>query len=208
MEVSGQLHALATLTPQGKSPWYPLDRRLGGPQGHSGHGSEEKNPQLPPGIESLNTNHLPVPSQFIIQTLISGIHLLESFYSWKWRHPEHEGEHKTASYSNINTVWNFTSLPITHLHVMVLNMGTTITLISVPILKYNFLLPQECVAKLQFFIWICNKKIQLRIPRHRWVDTFKVDLREMGYEYVNQWNSLRIELSGRHVYDGDNVQVP
>jgi len=40
------------------------------------------------------------------------------------------------------------------------------------------------------------------------VDTFKVDLREMGYEYVNQWNSLRIELSGRHVYDGDNVQVP
>jgi hypothetical protein len=31
MEVSGQLHALAAL-PQGKSPWYPLDRRLGGPR--------------------------------------------------------------------------------------------------------------------------------------------------------------------------------
>jgi hypothetical protein len=29
MEVSGQLHPLY---PQGKSPWYPLDRRLGGPQ--------------------------------------------------------------------------------------------------------------------------------------------------------------------------------
>jgi hypothetical protein len=28
--VSGQLHALAAL-PRGKSPWYPLDRRLGGP---------------------------------------------------------------------------------------------------------------------------------------------------------------------------------
>jgi hypothetical protein len=31
MEVSGQLHAQAALPP-GKSPWYPLDRRLGGPQ--------------------------------------------------------------------------------------------------------------------------------------------------------------------------------
>jgi len=27
MEESGQLHALAAL-PQGKSPWYPLDRKL------------------------------------------------------------------------------------------------------------------------------------------------------------------------------------
>jgi hypothetical protein len=31
MELSGQLHVPAAL-PQGKSPWYPLDRRLGGPQ--------------------------------------------------------------------------------------------------------------------------------------------------------------------------------
>jgi hypothetical protein len=37
MEVSGQLQAPAAL-PQGKSPWYPLDRRLGGPQSRSGHG--------------------------------------------------------------------------------------------------------------------------------------------------------------------------
>jgi hypothetical protein len=34
MEVSGQLHAPAALPP-GKSPWYPLDRRLGGPQSRS-----------------------------------------------------------------------------------------------------------------------------------------------------------------------------
>jgi len=38
------------LYPQGKSPWYPLDRRLGGPQSHSGHGGEEKNSQLLPGL--------------------------------------------------------------------------------------------------------------------------------------------------------------
>jgi hypothetical protein len=37
MEMSGQLHVPAAL-PQGKSPWYTLDRRLGGPQSRSGHG--------------------------------------------------------------------------------------------------------------------------------------------------------------------------
>jgi hypothetical protein len=31
------------LYPQGKSPWYPLDRRPGGPQSWSGCGGEEKN---------------------------------------------------------------------------------------------------------------------------------------------------------------------
>jgi hypothetical protein len=42
------------LYPQGKNPWYPLDRRLGGPQIPSGRGSEEKNSQPPPGIETEN----------------------------------------------------------------------------------------------------------------------------------------------------------
>jgi hypothetical protein len=50
MEVSGQLHVLAAY-PQGKSPLYPLDRRLGGPQSRSGRSGEEKNSQPPPGIE-------------------------------------------------------------------------------------------------------------------------------------------------------------
>jgi len=39
MNVSGQLHL------QGKSPSYPLDTWLGGPQRRSGHGGEEKNSQ-------------------------------------------------------------------------------------------------------------------------------------------------------------------
>jgi hypothetical protein len=39
------------LYPQGKSPWYPLDRRLGGPQSRSGRWGEEKNSQPQPGIE-------------------------------------------------------------------------------------------------------------------------------------------------------------
>jgi hypothetical protein len=45
MEVSGQLHS------QGKSPLYPLDRRMGGLQSRSGRGSEEKNFQLMLGLE-------------------------------------------------------------------------------------------------------------------------------------------------------------
>jgi hypothetical protein len=47
---------VVSLTPrllyaQGNSPWYPLDRRLGGSQSRSGRGGEEKNSQLSPGIE-------------------------------------------------------------------------------------------------------------------------------------------------------------
>jgi hypothetical protein len=45
------------LYPQGKSPWYPLDRRLGGSQSRSGRGGEEKNSQPPPGVNtSVNWN--------------------------------------------------------------------------------------------------------------------------------------------------------
>jgi hypothetical protein len=39
------------LYPQGKSPCYPLHRRLGSFQNRSGHGGEEKNPQPLPGLE-------------------------------------------------------------------------------------------------------------------------------------------------------------
>jgi hypothetical protein len=52
VEVGGQLHTLATL-PQEKSPWYPLDRRLDGPQSQSGHGGEEKNSQTLLGLKLL-----------------------------------------------------------------------------------------------------------------------------------------------------------
>jgi hypothetical protein len=40
MQVSGQIHAAATL-PLGNEPQYPLDKRVGGPQSLSGHGGEE-----------------------------------------------------------------------------------------------------------------------------------------------------------------------
>jgi hypothetical protein len=50
MDVIGQLHAPAALPP-GKSPWYPLDRRLGRLQSRSGHSDEEKNSHPLPGLE-------------------------------------------------------------------------------------------------------------------------------------------------------------
>jgi len=45
MEMSDQFY------PQGKSPWYLLDRRMGGPQSQPGRGGEKKNFQPPPGPE-------------------------------------------------------------------------------------------------------------------------------------------------------------
>jgi hypothetical protein len=36
---------------QGKIPWYPVDRRLGGPQSRSRRGGEEKNSQPLPALE-------------------------------------------------------------------------------------------------------------------------------------------------------------
>jgi len=41
------------LYPQGKSPWYPMDRRMGGLQSPSGHSGEEKNSQPLPVVETL-----------------------------------------------------------------------------------------------------------------------------------------------------------
>jgi hypothetical protein len=39
------------LYPEGKSPWYPWDRRLGGSRIRSGRGGEEKNSQTLRGSE-------------------------------------------------------------------------------------------------------------------------------------------------------------
>jgi hypothetical protein len=55
---------------QGKSPWYPLDRRLGGPQSRSGRGGEEKkvpiscrdaNPRYPSSSSALFDWAIPAP---------------------------------------------------------------------------------------------------------------------------------------------------
>jgi hypothetical protein len=63
MEVSGQLHASPTL-PQGKSPWFPLDRKMGGPQSRSGRGGEEKNTQPSSGIKLWNPDRPAVAQRY------------------------------------------------------------------------------------------------------------------------------------------------
>jgi hypothetical protein len=40
-------------TPRERSPWYPLNRSLGGPRSRSGRGGEEKHFQPLPGLEHL-----------------------------------------------------------------------------------------------------------------------------------------------------------
>jgi hypothetical protein len=44
------------LYPQGKSPWYPLDRRLGWPQSRSWYGGEERNSQNLPGLQPQSSS--------------------------------------------------------------------------------------------------------------------------------------------------------
>jgi hypothetical protein len=73
---------------QRKRPWYPLDRRVGGPQSRSGCGGEEKNSHLLPGLESpiiqpeaqRYTNEL---SRLfgVIMSKLNSAHIFTSFFS-------------------------------------------------------------------------------------------------------------------------------
>jgi hypothetical protein len=60
---------LRPLYPHGKSPWYPLDRRLGGSQSRSGRSGKEGNSKPLPGLEppdhpprSPALYHWPIPA--------------------------------------------------------------------------------------------------------------------------------------------------
>jgi hypothetical protein len=75
MEVSGQLHAPATLPPE-KSPWLPLDRRLGGPQSQSGCSGEEKNSQCLLGLKPLIIQPPQTNSEYHAKMLGQDIHLI------------------------------------------------------------------------------------------------------------------------------------
>jgi len=51
MEMSGELHDPAALSPRKEPPWCPFYRRLGGLQSRSGRCGEGKNSEPLPGIE-------------------------------------------------------------------------------------------------------------------------------------------------------------
>jgi hypothetical protein len=66
------------LYPQWKRNWYHLDRRLGGLQSRSGRGSEEKNSQPPPEIETYNPDR-PARSLVTIPTELSQLLCLNKY---------------------------------------------------------------------------------------------------------------------------------
>jgi hypothetical protein len=70
MEASGQLHSLTAL-PTGKSPQYPLDRRLGGSQSQSGCGGEEKIPSSTASRLALGPTQ--PPTQWVPGSLSLGV---------------------------------------------------------------------------------------------------------------------------------------
>jgi hypothetical protein len=56
------------------NPWYPLDRRLGGPQSRSGRGGEEKNsqPSLKKELPTTETNTLAEVALVFVQLVRFG----------------------------------------------------------------------------------------------------------------------------------------
>jgi hypothetical protein len=60
MEVCGELQALADLPPQGKSPRYQLDRRLGESQSRSGRCGKEVQVLFPVGAAAISSNSFSV----------------------------------------------------------------------------------------------------------------------------------------------------
>jgi hypothetical protein len=74
------------LYPQGKSPWYPFDRRLGGPQSRSGRSGEEKNYQPPPESNPRTPIVQPVAQRYTDWTIILMFTILtiscDQYKSW------------------------------------------------------------------------------------------------------------------------------
>jgi hypothetical protein len=81
------------LYPQGKSPWYPLDKRLGGPQSRSGRGGEGKNSRPPSGIEPYNPNR-PARNPALYRLRYDGF--LISFIAWKGKSENNLGKKKRS----------------------------------------------------------------------------------------------------------------
>jgi hypothetical protein len=92
LDLGTRWRRVVSLTPQliypkVKSPWYPLDRRLGGPQSRSGRGGEEKNSQLlqrlePPIIQLVAQRYATDLSRLIfIRAFLTILNVFLSFSS-------------------------------------------------------------------------------------------------------------------------------
>jgi len=59
MEVNCLTSHHGSLIPRGKSPWYPLDKKLGGPQSQSERGGKGEQTMPLPGIKSSTSSLQP-----------------------------------------------------------------------------------------------------------------------------------------------------
>jgi hypothetical protein len=78
------------LYPLGKSPWYPLDRRLGGHQSHSGLGWDKKNSQplsgLEPPIIQLVAERYTTDLSRLLSTrnILTQHHTMKAYWEWRY----------------------------------------------------------------------------------------------------------------------------
>jgi hypothetical protein len=121
-----------SLYPHGKSRWYPLDRRLGGPQSRSGRGGEEKNSQPAPGLEppihparSPTVYHCAIPASPRYETGILTTTHQRSMYNLKnaeviyfigalssgLKRPGREGDHSPPLSSGVKNARSLSPLP-------------------------------------------------------------------------------------------------
>jgi hypothetical protein len=136
-------------TPQGKSFWYPLDRRLGGPQSRPGRGGEEKNSQPllglePPIIQPVAQRYTTELSR-LLKIRNSGVcvcvcaRTLEFFSSHHCtqidsvvhsasfsmgtgvKRPGREAYHESPSSVEVKNEWNYTFAPPVRSYCVVLN---------------------------------------------------------------------------------------
>jgi hypothetical protein len=118
-----QLHNPAA-SPPGKSPWYPLNRRLDGSQSRSGRSGEEKNShplsELEPSIiqpvaqrYTTELSRLLGPTQHPTKW---GPGALSQGIQW----PGREDDHPPLSSAEVKNAWSYTSTPI-RLHGLVLS---------------------------------------------------------------------------------------
>jgi hypothetical protein len=84
------------LYPQGKRPWYPLDRRLGGAQSRSGHGDEKfsafagtRIPDHPVRSPALYHWAIPAPVYVTLPNMNLSEYKGMCSRPWKWTHLEY-----------------------------------------------------------------------------------------------------------------------
>jgi hypothetical protein len=110
MEVSGQPWPLYS---QGKSPWYPLDRRLGGSHSCSGHSGKEKNPSPCPELNPRTPIVQPIAqcyTDWVIMALV--IHTCRTCNYWT-KSPSKDKQYIWSNfcYTNIHLAWYITQKP-------------------------------------------------------------------------------------------------